>query len=216
MIAHALPNCNTCLARVCSAVKIKMADGSDENPPYAYGYHHPYYGHLYAGNMAGIAYPTWPQPLTASSTGNQSPSPFFDHVDVTATAPVSDEEGPNAESSSRKRKEDGMPLSSASARECRSSSKEDPTYSYLVKIIPPNNKKRATVHEMYDGERRFESPDALKAQIIDSFGDKVVQAMDSFQIGYFEGRGSAKRWISSDRDLNKMYSLFESGSRITL
>jgi len=85
-----------------------------------------------------------------------------------------------------------------------------------VKIIPPNNKKRATVHEMYDVERRFESPDALKAQIIDSFGDKVVQTMDSFQIGYFEGRGSGKRWISSDRDLNKMYSLFESGSRITL
>ena len=65
-------------------------------------------------------------------------------------------------------------------------------------------------------ERRFESPDALKAHIIDSFGDKVVQTMDSFQIGYFEGRGSAKRWISSDRDLNKMYSLFESGSRVTL
>ena len=40
--------------------------------------------------------------------------------------------------------------------------------------------------------------------------------MDSFQIGYFEGRGSAKRWISTDRDLNKMYSLFDSGSRITL
>jgi len=146
----------------------------------------------------------------------------FVHVDLTATAPVSDEEGPTAatagdcKSSSRKRKEDGIPLSSASAAEYRSSSKEDPTYSYLVKIIPPNNKKRATVHEMYDVERRFESPDALKAQIIGSFGDKVVQNYGQFQIGYFEGRGSGKRWISSDRHLNKMYSLFESGSRITL
>ena len=106
-----------------------------------------------------------------------------------------------------------------SKRDYRTSSrkqKEDPTYSYLVKIIPPNNKKRATVLEMYDIERRFESPDALKAQIMDSFGDKVVQTMDSFQIGYFEVRGSAKHWVSSDRDLNKMYSLFVSGSRITL
>ena len=128
-------------------VKVKMADGSDENPPYAYGYHHPYYGHLYAGNTAGIAYPSWPQSLTAWSTGNQSPSPFFYHVDLTATASVCDEQGPTVSTAGdrKKRKEDGMPLSSASARECRSSSKEDPTYSYLVKIIPPNNKKRATV-----------------------------------------------------------------------
>ena len=68
---------------------------------------------------------------------------------------------------------------------------------------------------MYNVERRFESPDALKAQIMDSFGGKVVQMMDSFQIGYFEGRGSAKCWVSSDRDLNKMYSLFDSGLCIT-
>ena len=85
-----------------------------------------------------------------------------------------------------------------------------------MKIVPPNNKKRATVHEMYDVERRFESPDALKAQIIDSFGGKVVQTMDSFQTGYFEGQSSAKHWISSDQDLNKMYSLFESSLCITL
>ena len=135
-----------------------MADGSDENPPYAYGYRHPYYGDLYAGSTAGIAYPTWPQSLSAWSTGNQSP-PFFDPVDLTATVSVSDKEGPttatagDCKSSSRKRKEDGMFLSSASAGDCRSSSKEDPTYSYLVKIIPSNNKKRATVHEMYDVSR---------------------------------------------------------------
>ena len=74
--------------------------------------------------------------------------------------------------------------------------KEYPTYSYLVKIIPPNNKKRATAHKMYDVERRFESPDALTAQIRNSFGDEVVQPMKSFQIEYFESWGSAKRWIS--------------------
>lgn len=37
-----------------------------------------------------------------------------------------------------------------------------------------------------------------------------------FQIGYFEGQGSAKLWISSKRDLTTMYSLFEPGTRITL
>ena len=204
----------------------EMADSSDENnlPPYGYGYRHPYCGHLYTGSSAGVAYPTWPQSLTVWSTGDQS-LPFFDTVDLIATASTNDEDGPTAttagdcKSNPRKRKDDSMPLSYASAGDCRTSSrkqKEDPTYFYLVKIIPPNNKKRATVHEMYNVGRRFESPDALKAQIMDSFGDKVVQTMDSFQIGYFEGRDSAKCWVLSDRDLNKMYSLFDSGSCITL
>ena len=150
----------------------EMADSSDENnlPPYGYGYRHPYCGHLYTGSSAGVAYPTWPQSLTVWSTGDQS-LPFFDIVDLTATVSANDEEGPTAatardcKSNPRKRKDDSMPLSYASAGNCRTSSrkqKEDPTYSYLVKIIPPNNKKRATVHEMYDVERRFESPDALK------------------------------------------------------
>ena len=135
----------------------EMADGSDENslPPFGYGYHHPYYGHLYTRSLPGVAYPTWPQ------------------------------------SHPRKRKDDCMPLSYASAGDCRTSSRkqnEDLTYSYLVKIIPPNNKKRATVHEMYNIQRRFESPDALKAQIMDSLGDKIVRTTDSFQIGYFDGR----------------------------
>ena len=108
----------------------EMADGSDENslPPYGYGYRHPYYGHLYTGSSAGVAYSTWPQSLTAWSTGDQSP-PFFDTVDLTATASVNDEESPTA----------------ATAGDCRTSSrKKDPTYSYLVKIIPPNNKSNCT------------------------------------------------------------------------
>ena len=66
--------------------------------------------------MAGFAYPTWPQSLsfTACSTGDKSPL-FFDPVDLTATASISNEEGPTAatagdcKSNSRKRKEDGMP-----------------------------------------------------------------------------------------------------------
>ncbi len=64
-------------------------------------------------------------------------------------------------------------------------------------------------------EEKFQSPATLKAQISDSFGDKVKPAVN-FQIGYFEGRGTAKRWISSGRDLSKMYSLFTPGSHITL
>ena len=55
----------------------------------------------------------------------------------------------------------------ATAGDCKSSSrkhKEDSTYSYLLKIITPNNKKRATVHEMYDVERRFDLLMLLKSR----------------------------------------------------
>ena len=45
----------------------------------------------------------------------------------------------------------------SSSRKC----KNNPTYSYLVKIITSNNKKIATVHEMYNVERRFYSHGAL-------------------------------------------------------
>ncbi len=127
--------------------------------------------------------------------------------DVSAT----DEESPVAvEGSISKRSS-----SEQTGVSCLSPRTVAPTYSYLVKIIPPSNKRRATMHEMYDVEERFESPSALKAQIIDSFGDKVRPTED-FQIGYFEGRGTAKRWISSERDLSKLYSQVKPGSRITL
>ena len=112
-------------------------------PPYGYGYRHPYYGHLYIGSSAGIAYPTWPQSesLTTWSTGDQSP-PFFDTVDLTATASANDEESPTAatagdcKSNPRKRKDDCMPLvmpvleivGPAQGNKKR----KDPTYSYLV------------------------------------------------------------------------------------
>ena len=59
-----------------------MTDGSNNGLLlYAYSYHHPYYGHLYAESTVGIAYPTWPQSVTAWSTGDQS-LPFFDTVDL--------------------------------------------------------------------------------------------------------------------------------------
>ena len=92
-------------------------------------------------------------PLSSDSAGDCKSSSRKHKED---RMPLSSDSASDCKSSSRKHKEDRMPLSSDSAGDCKSSSrklKEDPTYSYLVKIIPPNNKKRATVHEMYDVER---------------------------------------------------------------
>ncbi len=166
---------------------------------------------------SAAAYP-WPVPMVGT---NRSPSLEVEigssGVDVSSSdVSVTDEESLVADGSSSKRgvTDEESPVPDGSSSKRRSSEQTEgtnsssrtaaPTYSYLVKIIPPNNKRRATVHEMYDVEERFQSPAALKAQISDSFGDKVKPAVN-FQIGYFEGRGTAKRWISSVRDLSKMY-----------
>ena len=169
----------------------------DENVvPYAYDYlSYPYYAHPQPYESA--AYPTWPARKRAGSPSLSDAGNYGGHS-VVAT-PSDDEETPVAEPSQPMKRTEGS----------------FPTYSYLVKVIPPANKRRATVHEMYDVETLFESRDALMAQLKRSFKDKVRPTVD-FQIGYFEGRGSAKRWISSDRDLTKMYSLFEPGRTITL
>ena len=44
----------------------------------------------------------------------------------------------------------------------------------------------------------------IKKKIIDEFGDQLPETMD-YQIGYFHGKQSAKRWIMTQEDLNLMY-----------
>ena len=147
--------------------------------------------------------------------------------DCAVNLAASDVDATDKESEAVKGSEEG--LARQSAKSCAPSSMHNtahhmPTdspsayirYSYLVKIIPPNNKRKASVHELYDVEIAFESVDVLRAQLKASFGDRLLPSVMHFQVGYFEGHGSAKRWISSGHDLSKMYSLFEPDSRITL
>ena len=182
----------------------------DATNPCTYDYCYPYYSHL-----APYRY----------SFSDQSPScdvtngGFSDRAVNLAASDVdaTDEESEAVEGS------EGLTRRSATSSMHNTASRmpsDSPSarvrYSYMVKIIPPSNKRRASVHELYDVETAFGSVDALRAQLKASFGDKFLPSAMQFQVGYFEGRGSAKRWISSGRDLNKMYSQFEPGSRITL
>ena len=74
-----------------------MTDGSNNGLLlYVYSYHHPYYGHLYAESTVGIAYPTWPQSVTAWSTGDQSLPFLIPSTYITATTFVDDKEDPTA------------------------------------------------------------------------------------------------------------------------
>ncbi len=133
----------------------------DENfVPYEYSY--PYYVHPMSYGSAA-AYP-WPVPVIGT---NRSPSLEVEIgsccVDGSSSdVSITDEESPVADGSSSKRSvtDEESPVPDGSSSKCRSSEQTEgtnsssrtvvPTYSYLVKIIPPNNKRRATVHEVYD------------------------------------------------------------------
>ena len=91
------------------------------------------------------------------------------------------------------------------------SASRESEYSYLVKILNPEQKSKFVTkiwHNMHD---RFDSPNSLKEKLVATFKDKLPQ-LTSLDIGYFERRGSAKRWIEDQA----MYRAFSVGEEITL
>ena len=67
----------------------------------------------------------------------------------------------------------------------------------------------------HDAQEVFTSVTALKLQLKDSFQDELP-CNTSFAVGYFEGKSHVKRWIVDNRDLERMYSIFEPESTINL
>ena len=60
------------------------------------------------------------------------------------------------------------------------------------------------VREVHRHDQRFATIQELKEKIMDEFGDQLPETTD-FQVGYFHGKQSAKRWIITQEDLNLMY-----------
>ena len=56
----------------------------------------------------------------------------------------------------------------------------------------------------HDALWKFNSIRSIKAKIAESFPEDVSHDL-GFQIGYYHGRGSTKRWIVEERDLIDMY-----------
>ena len=52
----------------------------------------------------------------------------------------------------------------------------------------------------------FSSPTQLKGKLMDTFKEKLPNTYD-FQIGYLTKKGSSKRWIEQEADLQCMLSL---------
>lgn len=57
---------------------------------------------------------------------------------------------------------------------------------------------------------RFESVVALRAKLIESFGEQVPQTI-TFDVGYFEGSQHSKIWLYTASDLEAMYQKYPCG-----
>lgn len=88
----------------------------------------------------------------------------------------------------------------------------DEYYSYKIKILNGKRKKKPITRQMHKLKDRFVSVDDMKEKIENELKDIST----SFDIGYYEGRNSTKRWVICQDDLEQMYSLNDRGSEIYL
>jgi len=87
---------------------------------------------------------------------------------------------------------------------CSSRSEPEAQYSYLVRVINPEQRSKYITKIWHYVRQKFDSPDTLKYKLIESFEDKLPSFSD-IEIGYIEKRSNAKRWIEDTEDLEAMY-----------
>ena len=76
-----------------------------------------------------------------------------------------------------------------------------------MKVIP-KLKKDYRVISWHGVNEKFDSPVRLKMKLMSTSGEHLppVSEIDSFEVGYLEGRRQIKRWIVSDADVIEMYN----------
>ena len=60
------------------------------------------------------------------------------------------------------------------------------------------------IREVHRFNQKFATIQEFKEKIMDEFSDQLPETLD-FQIGYYHGKQSPKRWIITQEDLNLMY-----------
>ena len=81
---------------------------------------------------------------------------------------------------------------------------EEQVYEYSIRVIDPKKRSNYKTMAWHDASWKFNSIQSVKAKIAESFPDDVSHDL-GFQIGYYHGRGSTKRWLVEERDLMDMY-----------
>ena len=84
-----------------------------------------------------------------------------------------------------------------------------------MRITNPEKPSQFISRQLHHFDGKFDSITAIKVHLIDKFGDQVPQTIN-FNIGYFEGRQSKKRWLCCQEDLNAMYQCYKEGGEISL
>ena len=74
-------------------------------------------------------------------------------------------------------------------------------YSYTVKVLNGKRKKPVTKQIHHLNSSIVEMRRRIQRQIKDE-----LETASEFDIGYYEGRHSSKRWILEEQDLIQMYS----------
>ncbi len=87
-------------------------------------------------------------------------------------------------------------------------------YKYRVKVIP-KQKKDFRVISWHGVNEMFKSPIELKKKLLSTLSEHLPSSseIDSFELGYLEGRRQTKRWIISEKDLFEMYENAPSDDR---
>ena len=77
-------------------------------------------------------------------------------------------------------------------------------YTYRLKIINPNKKSNFIIRDVHHFGGKFATILDMKRKIMQEFKDELPETTD-FNVGYFYGKQSAKRWIVTQEDLDAMY-----------
>ena len=84
-----------------------------------------------------------------------------------------------------------------------------PAWSYRVKIFSGASKRTPrSVRELYSFTGQFTSVKHLRQVLYTELSDELPS---SFNVGYFEGRHHAKKWLTTDQDLVAMNAKFTGG-----
>lgn len=72
-----------------------------------------------------------------------------------------------------------------------------------MKIINDKKRKKPVTRQLYRMNMKYHSYEDIRSKLRQELKDEILS--DDFDLGYFEGRHSTKRWITNNEDLSHMY-----------
>jgi len=97
--------------------------------------------------------------------------------------------------------------------------KDDPHYSYMLKVVDPSKKGQYKVHRLRGITRLFTTCSEIRATLKETLSEHVPDS-DDFDIGYIEpgkqGIRGKTRWIFDSDDIGDMYREYQTAGKLEL